>query len=158
MGTRCGYLDPAVVLHLLQQEGLTPEQVARLLYHESGLLGVSGLSADMSVLLDSREDGARKAIELFVHRIVREIGALAAVLGGLDHLVFTAGIGEHAAPIRAAVSAGCAWLGLELDPAANAAHSTRISVADSRVGAWIIPTDEERMIAHHTRCLCMDPD
>lgn len=158
MGTRCGYLDPGVVLHLLQQEGLTPEQVARLLYHESGLLGVSGLSADMRVLLDSREDGAREAIELFVHRIVREIGALAAVLGGLDHLVFTAGIGEHAAPIRAAVGAGCAWLGLELDPAANAAHSTRISTEDSRVGAWIIPTDEERMIAHHTRRLCADRD
>ncbi|TCT18988.1 acetate/propionate family kinase [Thiobaca trueperi] len=154
MGTRCGYLDPGVVLHLLQQEGLTPEQVARVLYHESGLLGVSGISADMRVLLDSTESSAREAIELFVHRIVREIGALAAVAGGMDHLVFTAGIGERAAPVREAVSAGCGWLGLELDADANAAHATRISTDDSRVSAWVIPTDEELMIACHTLRLC----
>ncbi len=155
MGTRCGYLDPGVVLHLLQQEGLTSQQVSRMLYHESGLLGASGISADMRVLLDSTEPSAREAIELFVHRIVREIGALAAVLGGLDHLVFTAGIGERAAPVREAVSKGCRWLGLELDPVANAAHDTRISVTDSRVGAWVIPTDEELIIAYHVLRVCV---
>lgn len=154
MGSRCGYLDPGVVLHLLQHEGLTPEQVGKLLYQESGLLGVSGISADMGVLLASGEPGAREAIELFVHRIVREVGALTAVLGGLDHLVFTAGIGEHAAPVREAICAGSGWLGLALDPAANAAGADRISSVDSRVGAWIIPTDEEWMIADHTRRLC----
>lgn len=151
MGTRCGYLDPGLVLHLLTQEGLSAERVGEILYRESGLLGVSGLSADMRVLLASDEAGAREAIELFVYRVVREIGALAATLGGLDHLVFSGGIGERASAVRAAIGAGCRWLGLELDAQTNARHEMTISAAGSRIGAWVIPTDEERMIAFYTR-------
>lgn len=115
-----------------------------MVYKRSGLLGVSGLSGDMHELLTSSAPQAREAVELFVYRIVREIGSLAVALGGLDHLVFTAGIGEHAAPLRDAVCRGCAWLGLTLDDAANQRHARRISRDDSRVGAWVIPTDEER--------------
>lgn len=147
MGTRSGSLDPGLVLHLILQEGMTPEAVQNMLYKESGLLGVSGISGDMRELLASSAPEAAEAIELFVYRIVREIGSLAAALGGLDHLVFTAGIGERAAPIRAAVARGCEWLGARLDAEANAADATRIAAADSRLGLWVIPTDEERMIA-----------
>lgn len=150
MGTRSGSLDPGLVLHLILEQGLTAERVQQLLYKESGLLGVSGISGDMRELLASSAPEAAEAIELFVYRIVREIGSLAAALGGLDHLVFTAGIGERAAPVRAAVVAGCAWLGATLDPAANVVHATHIAGGDSRVGVWVIPTDEERMIAWHT--------
>jgi len=150
MGTRSGSLDPGVVLHLILEKGLSAERVQHLLYKESGLLGVSGISGDMRELLASSAPEAAEAIELFVYRIVREIGSLTAALGGLDHLVFTAGIGERAAPVRAAVAEGCGWLGATLDPAANAAHAVRIAGADSRVGVWVIPTDEERMIAWHT--------
>jgi acetate kinase len=153
MGTRCGALDPGVVLYLLQQRGMDAATVEDLLYHRSGLLGVSGISSDMRALLASPDPRAAEAIELFVFRIVRAAGALAATLGGLDGLVFTAGIGEHAAPIRARVCAGLAWLGIDLDPAANDAGGPRITRPHGRVSAWVVPTDEDRMIAHHTRRL-----
>lgn len=147
MGTRSGSLDPGVVLHLLQQGGMSLDAVQRLLYQQSGLLGVSGISGDMRELLASDKPEARQAIELFVYRVVREIGSLVAVLGGLDHLVFTAGIGERAAPVRRAVADGCAWLGIALDEAANRADATSIAAPGERPGTWVIPTDEERMVA-----------
>jgi acetate kinase len=147
MGTRCGALDAGVVLHLLEQRGMTPAAVSDLLYNRSGLLGVSGISPDMHVLLDSPDPRAAEAVALFCARIVREAGALAAALGGLDGLVFAGGIGEHAAPVRETVCAGLGFLGMRLDPAANAAGAGRISAPDSRVAAFVIPTDEEAMIA-----------
>jgi len=150
MGTRCGALDPGVLLWLMDQKRMDARAIEDLLYHRSGLLGVSGLSGDMRTLLASDADGARAAVDQFVYRIGRELGSLAAALGGLDALVFTAGIGEHAAPVRARVCRDAAWLGLELDQAANAAGGPRISSAASRVSAWVIPTDEELMIARHT--------
>ncbi|MBK5935631.1 acetate/propionate family kinase [Halorhodospira sp. 9621] len=150
MGQRCGNIDPGVILHLLQQEGMTAAEVERLLYRESGLLGVSGLSADMRVLLDSDDPAAEEAVDLFCHRTLREIGGLAAVLGGLDAVVFTAGIGEHATPVRRRILEGLAWLGLELDGAANEAGGPRLTAAGSALRAWVIPTDEERVIAAHT--------
>ncbi|QOR38532.1 acetate/propionate family kinase [Billgrantia diversa] len=150
MGTRSGSLDPGLVLHLILQEGMSAEAVQRMLYKESGLLGVSGISGDMRELLASQAPEAAEAVELFVYRIVREIGSLAAALGGLDHLVFTAGIGERAAPVRAAVAQGCEWLGARLDADANATHASDIATADSRLGLWVIPTDEERMLAWYT--------
>ncbi|WP_163560024.1 acetate/propionate family kinase [Halomonas sp. NO4] len=150
MGTRSGSLDPGLVLHLILNQGLSAERVQHLLYKESGLLGVSGVSGDMRELLASDAPAAAEAIELFVYRIVREIGSLTAALGGLDHLVFTAGIGERAAPVRAAVVEGCGWLGARLDSSANAEHATDIAAADSRLGVWVIPTDEERIIAWYT--------
>ena len=121
-----------------------------MLYQRSGLLGVSGLSADMRTLLASDDPRAAEAIDLYVYRIVREVGALTASLGGLDALVFTAGVGEHAVPIRAKVCAGLAWLGAELDPAANAAHAMEIGAPSGRLRLLVIPTDEEAMIARHT--------
>lgn len=150
MGTRSGSLDPGLVLHLIQQEEMSVEEVTELLYKRSGLLGVSGISGDMRELLESPAEEAREAIELYAYRAVREIGGLAAALGGLDQLVFTAGIGERAGPVREAICRGCEWLGLELDPDANRRDASRISTADSRVGAWVIPTDEERMIAWYS--------
>jgi len=150
MGTRPGALDPGVLLYLIQEKGMSPEEVNHLLYHESGLLGVSGISPDMRVLLGSAEPHARQAIELYVYRAVREAGALVACLGGLDAIVFTAGIGERAAPVRAAIGAGLAWLGLALDPDANAANALRISTAASPISTWVIPTDEEIVVARHT--------
>ncbi len=150
MGTRCGSLDPGVLLYLMQAHGLDANALTRLLYKESGLLGVSGLSADMAVLLDSADPHAHEAVDLFVRRIVREAGALTAVLGGLDALVFTAGIGEHAAPIRARVVQALGWLGMALDADANARHATVISTDGSAVTALVVPTDEEAMLAHHT--------
>jgi acetate kinase len=150
MGTRCGALDPGVILYLQQQDHMTPEAVQALLYEQSGLLGVSGLSGDMRDLLASPERPARDAIDLFVFRIVREIGALTACLGGLDGVVFTAGIGENAPEIRSAIATRLDWMGLVLDPAANAAGAGRISTASSRLKAWVIPTNEEAMIARHT--------
>lgn len=153
MGTRCGSLDPGVVLYLLQQRGMSADQVADLLYHRSGLLGVSGLSSDMRVLLDMDQAAARQAVELFVYRIVRELGSLAAALGGLDGLVFTAGIGEHAAPVRAAAVRQSRWLGLELDDAANEAGGPRISPPGAGTSAWVIPTDENLTIARAVRRL-----
>lgn len=153
MGTRCGALDPGVILYLLQERRMAPAAVEDLLYHSSGLLGVSGVSSDMRTLLASPDPRARDAIELFVFRIVREIGALAASLGGIDALVFTAGIGEHAPEIRRCVCEGAAWLGIELDPAANDAGGPRLTQSWSRVPAWAIPTDEDLMIARHTQRL-----
>jgi acetate kinase len=153
MGTRCGELDPAVVLHLLRQEGMTPAAVEDLLYRRSGMLGLSGVSSDFRDLLASPEPRARFALELFVHRVARGVGALAAALGGLDGIVFTAGVGENAAPIRAAVCDACRWLGVDLDPEANAAHGPRISRPGGRVAVHVIPTDENLMIARHTRAV-----
>ena len=150
MGTRCGELDPAVVLHLMREEGMSPEEVEALLYRRSGMLGLSGVSSDFRDLLASAEPRARFAVDVFVHRVARGVGSLAAALGGLDGIVFTAGVGENAAPIRAAVCGACAWLGVELDPTANAARAPRISAPGSRVAAHVIPTDENLMIARHT--------
>jgi len=147
MGTRVGDLDPAVVLYLEQARGMTADEVTTLLYTKSGLLGLSGVSSDVRVLSASPEPRARLALDYFAYRIARETGALAVSLGGLDALVFTAGIGEHAADVRAAVCGHLAWLGVALDPAANARHGPRISEAGSAVSAWVIPTDEERTIA-----------
>lgn len=155
MGTRCGNIDPGVLLWLMDQRGMGARQIEKLLYSQSGLLGVSGLSPDMRTLLASNEPRARLAVDLFVYRIVRELGSLAAALGGVDALVFTAGIGEHAAAIRERVCRQVEWLGLELDEAANeAGHSAgqgRISASGSKVTAWVVPTNEELMIARHTR-------
>jgi acetate kinase len=147
MGTRCGNLDPGVVLYLIEEKRMTAAQVAEVLYERSGLLGVSGVSSDLRVLLASDKPAAAQAIELFVYRIVREIGSLAAALGGLDALVFTAGIGENSALIRQRVCQQLGWLGLRLDPAANDAHVPRISAAESPVSAWVIATNEEQVIA-----------
>ena len=153
MGTRSGSLDPGVILYLMDELKMDTRAIEKLLYQQSGLLGVSGVSSDMRTLLASEEPRAKFAVELFVYRIGRELGSLAAALGGLDALVFTAGIGEHAAPIRERVLRAAAWLGLELDAAANAAHGPRLTTAGSRASAWAIPTDEERMIAQHTHAL-----
>lgn len=150
MGTRCGALDPGVVLYLQQARSLTPGEVEDLLYRRSGLLGVSGLSADMRALLASQDPRAREAVELFVYRLAGEAAALASALGGLDGLVFTAGVGENAPAVRAAACARLAWLGTTLDPAANAAGAGRISAPGSRVEVWVVPTDEEATIARHT--------
>ena len=156
MGTRCGNLDPGAVLYLQQAHGLSAAEVEHMLYHDSGLLGVSGISSDMRTLLASDDAGAREAIDLFVFRIVREVGALIATLGGIDALVFSAGIGEHAAPIRAAVCARLAWLGIECDADANDSHAAWISTSNSRVPVGIVPTDEEAMIASHTAHMLQD--
>jgi acetate kinase len=150
MGTRTGALDPGVVLYLMVQRGMSAGEVETLLYSRSGLLGVSGVSSDMRTLLASDAPRARLAIDLYCYRIRRELGSLVAALGGLDALVFTAGVGENAASIRAAVCRDAAWLGVELDEAANAAGSARISTPSSRVAVWRLPTDEEGMIARHT--------
>ncbi|HEY7518452.1 MAG TPA: acetate/propionate family kinase [Methylomirabilota bacterium] len=150
MGTRSGAIDPGVLLYLLTERGMSVADVSDLLYHRSGLLGVSGVSNDMRKLLASNAREAAEAIELFVYRINRELGSLVAALGGIDALVFTAGIGEHAAPVRARVCESAGWLGIRLDPAANAAGGPRISAADSPVSAWVVPTNEELMIARHT--------
>lgn len=153
MGTRCGNLDPGVVLYLIDELKMDARAIEKLLYQQSGLLGVSGLSSDMRTLLASTEPKARFAVELFVYRIARELGSLAAALGGLDALVFTAGIGEHATPIRERVCNAVGWLGVELDPVANAAGGPRISTVSSPVQVWVIPTNEELMIARHTHRL-----
>lgn len=150
MGTRCGSLDPGVLIYLLRERNYDAATLEHLLYHESGLLGLSGgLSSDMRDLSNSDSALAREAIEVFVHRLVREIGALAATAGGFDALVFTGGIGEHAPLIRAATCAALHWLGVELDSTANAANALRLHSAHSRVGVWMIPTDEELVIARH---------
>jgi acetate kinase len=156
MGTRPGAIDPGVILYLMQERGLTVDAVSDLLYHRSGLLGMSGLSGDMRELLASDAAGAERAIAVFVYRIGREVGSLAAALGGLDVLVFTAGVGQHAAPIRARVCRAAEWLGLRVDEAANVTGGPRISRPDSAVSVWVIPTDEELMIARHTRAVIGD--
>lgn len=156
MATRCGNLDPGVVLYLINQLGMGGQEIEHLLYNESGLAGVSGISGDMRKLVASDQAAARDAIDLYVYRIGREIGSLAAALGGLDALVFTAGIGEHQPQIRARACATAAWLGLELDAPANAAGGPRISREGSAVSAWVIPTDEELVIARHTLATLRD--
>jgi len=153
MGTRSGALDPGVILYLQQARGLSVSAVEDLLYHQSGLLGVSGIAADMRTLLASEDPHAALAVDLFCWRIARETCALMLALGGLDGLVFTAGIGEHAPPVRARVCAHLAWLGVTLDPDANARGERRISGPGSRVTVLAIPTDEEAMIARHTQAV-----
>lgn len=147
MSTRSGSIDPGVLLHLMQGRGMSAEAVSDLLYNRSGLLGLSGLSGDMVTLLASREATAREALDVYVYRLAREIGSLTACLGGLDTLVFTAGVGENAAPIRERVAELCAWLGVRLDPAANLAAQDLISTSDSGVKVRVIPTDEAQVIA-----------
>ena len=150
MGTRPGALDPGVVLYLFQGLGLSAKEVEAILYKKSGLLGISGISNDMRDLLDRKEPEARLAVDYFVYRAAKEIGALVAVLGGIDGLVFTAGIGENSAEIRRRICESAAWLGLELDAEANANRGPRISTSQSKVSSWVIPTNEEIMIARHT--------
>jgi acetate kinase len=149
MGTRPGGLDPGVVLYLFQERKMSAHQVEDILYHRSGLLGISGVSSDMRELLKSTSPAAKLALDYFIYRIAKEIGALASVLGGLEALVFTAGIGENSAPIRQRICEAVAWLGVSLDADANKKASTRISTESSKVSAWIIPTNEELMIARH---------
>ena len=150
MGTRCGSIDPGVLLYLMGHYGMAAESLAQLLYHESGLLGVSGIASDMRTLLASEDAQAQMAISLFMYRLARELGSLVAALGGLDALIFTAGIGEHSATIRKQVCQQCAWLGLVLDDAANDAGNVIISSSHSKVSVWTVPTDENLMIAQHT--------
>jgi acetate kinase len=150
MGTRPGALDPGVLLHLINEDGMSGDDLVRLLYYESGLLGLSGISNDMRVLLKSHEPRAQFAVDYFVHQVAKQIGALAAVLGGIDGLVFTAGIGEHAPGVRARIMEACAWLGVLTDADANRCGGPRISATDSAVSVWVIPTNEELMIARHT--------
>jgi len=153
MGTRCGSIDPGVILYLMDQRGMDARAIEKLIYNQSGLLGVSGISSDMRALLASEDPRAQLAIDLYVYRIRREMGSLAAALGGLDAIVFTAGIGEHASAVRERVCRDAAWLGVELDATANAKAGPRISAVNSRISAWAIPTNEELMIARHTRAL-----
>ncbi len=151
MGTRCGALDPGVLLYLMNRHAMSESDLEKLIYHESGLLGISGVSSDMRALLASADPHAAEAIDLFVYRVGRELGSLAAALGGLDALVFTAGIGENAAAIRARVCRDASCLGVGLDETLNHAGGPRISAANSAVAVWVIPTNEELMIAEHTR-------
>jgi acetate kinase len=150
MGTRPGSLDPGVLLYLIDRHGMDARSLERLLYEESGLLGVSEISSDMRILLASGDPRAREAVDLFVYRFGRELGSMAAALGGLDAVVFTGGIGENSAGIRARVCRDAAWLGVALDEAANAAGAARISTADARASAWIVASDENLVIARHT--------
>ena len=151
MGTRPGALDPGVLLYLMRRDRMDADALENLLYEESGLLGVSGISSDMRELLESSDPRAAEAVDLFVYRTGRELGSMAAALGGLDALVFTGGIGENSSPIRERVVRGARWLGLELDEEANAQNRPRISRKGARAAAWIVPTDEELMIARHIR-------
>ena len=153
MGTSPGALDPGIVLFMVQSLGLSPKEVETVLYQRSGLLGLSGITSDMRDLLASPYPAARVAVEYFVYRAAKEIGALATVLQGIDALVFTAGIGEHSTVIRARICQAFSWLGVVLDPAANAQHDLRISTDDSRVAVLVIPTNEDLMIARHTGAL-----
>ncbi len=150
MGTRCGSIDPGVIFYLMRERRMSADEVEHLLYHRSGLLGVSGVSSDMRELLASPDPRAREAVELFAYRAARELGSLVAALGGLDALVFTAGIGEHAVPVRAMICEQASWLGIELDADANARHGPTISTPASRVAVCVVPTDEEIVIARHT--------
>jgi acetate kinase len=153
MGTRTGAIDPGVLLYLIDEKGMGSAELTRLLYKESGLLGVSGISQDMRTLLASDQPEAAEAIDLYCYRIVREIGSLATAIGGLDALVFTGGIGEHAAEIRHRVCESLGWLGAELDGTANSADAIRISTAASKLDLLVLPTNEEWMIAHHAQTL-----
>jgi acetate kinase len=147
MGTRCGAIDPGVIM---DQRGMDTRAIEKLIYNQSGLLGVSGISSDMRVLLGHDDPRAALAVDLFLYRIRRELGSLVAALGGLDALVFTAGIGENSALVRERVMADAVWLGVDIDAAANASGGPRISSPDSKVSAWTLPTNEELMIANHT--------
>ena len=153
MGTRCGAVDPGVILYLMDERKLDTRAIERLIYNQSGLLGMSGISSDMRTLLESDDPRAKLAVDVYLYRIRRELGSLAGALGGLDALVFTAGIGENAPAIRERVCRDGAWLGIEVDEAANRAGGPRISAPGGRVSAWVIPTDEELMIGRHTRRL-----
>ncbi|UCV02689.1 acetate/propionate family kinase [Dechloromonas denitrificans] len=153
MGTRVGNLDPGVVLHLMETKGLSVKDMTKMLYKESGLLGVSGISQDMRTLLSSDKPEAEEAVNLFCYRIARELGSLAAASGGIDALVFTGGIGEHAAEVRRRVCLQSEWLGIRLNPEANARHDLFISAGNSSVDVLVIPTNEEWMMAHHAQTL-----
>jgi len=153
MGTRCGSIDPGVLIYLIDEAGMDARKLEALVYKKSGLLGVSGISSDMRTLRQSDEPHAKEATDLFVYRIVREIGSLAAALGGLDGLVFTGGIGQRDTKTRSEVVAGCAWLGAELNEQANQAHEQRIDAESSRIPIWVLPTDEEMVICRHTAAL-----
>jgi len=153
MGTRCGELDAGVVLHLIQQKKMAAEELVNLLYRRSGMLGLSGISSDFRELLASDNPRARFAVDVFCYRVAGHIASLAAALGGLDGVVFTAGVGENAAAVRSAICRACEWLGLELDESANREHKERISMPNSRVAAYVIKTDENLMIARHARAL-----
>ena len=153
MGTRPGNIDPGAVLYLFQTLGLTVKEVETILYKKSGLLGISGISNDMRELLASTAPEARLAVDYFVYQTAKEIGALAAVLGGIDGLVFTAGIGENSPEIRKRICETSSWLGVELDNVANLSGAPRISTRHSKVSVWVVPTNEELMIARHTRAL-----
>jgi acetate kinase len=153
MGTRCGNLDPGVILHLMETKNLTVKDMTKMLYKESGLLGVSGISQDMRTLLSSDKPEAQEAVDLFCYRIARELGSLAAAAGGLDAVVFTGGIGEHAAEVRRRVCIQSEWLGIRLNPEANARHDLHISAGNSSVDVLVIPTNEEWMMAHHAQTL-----
>ena len=151
MGTRCGSVDPGVLLWLMDEMKMDARAIEKLVYQQSGLLGVSGISSDMRTLEASDDPRAKAAIDLYAYRIGRELGSLAAALGGLDAIVFTAGIGENSRGLRERVCRDAAWLGVELDVAANRDGAGRISTPGSRVAAWVVPTNEELMIARHTR-------
>ncbi|WP_415035830.1 acetate/propionate family kinase [Azonexus sp.] len=153
MGTRCGNMDPGLILHLMESKNLSVKDMTRILYKESGLLGVSGISQDMRTLLASDKPEAHEAVELFCYRIARELGSLAAAAGGLDAVVFTGGIGEHAAEVRRRVCLQAQWLGIHLNPEANARHDKVISAGDSSIDVLVIPTNEEWMMAHHAQTL-----
>jgi len=151
MGTRCGNLDPGVVLYLMDELKMDARAIEKLIYQQSGLLGMSGVSSDMRTLEGSPAPEAKAAIDVFIYRIGRELGSLAAALGGLDAIVFTAGIGENSRSLRERVCKDAAWLGVEPDASANESGGPRISTAQSRTSAWVVPTNEELMIARHTR-------
>ena len=153
MGTRCGSLDPGVVLYLMDELKMDSRAIEKLIYQQSGLLGVSGISSDMRTLQESGDPRAKAAIDLYVYRIGRELGSLAAALDGIDAIIFTAGIGENSRSLRERVCRDARWLGVELDAEANARNASRITTTESRVSAWVIPTNEELMIARHTRKL-----
>lgn len=153
MGTRCGAIDPAIPLYLMRERGMNLAAVSELLHQRSGLLGLSGVSSDMRRLLESDRPEAQAAVAHYVYHVAMTVGSLAVALGGLDALVFTAGIGEHAAPVRAGICERLAWLGLEFDAGANAGHGPRISSAGSPISAWVIPTDEEQIIARQAYAL-----
>jgi acetate kinase len=153
MGTRCGSIDPGVLIYLMDERGMDARGLENLVYKQSGLLGVSGISSDMRTLRESTDPKAREATDLFVYRIVREIGSLSAALGGLDGLVFTGGIGQRDRKTRHEVVAGCAWLGAAIDEQANEAGAERIDAASSRIPIWVLPTNEESVIARDTAAL-----
>ena len=155
MGTRTGSLDPGVLIYLIEQHGMGAKDLTNLLYKQSGLLGLSGISNDMRELLASSNPNAKLAVDYFCYRIARELGSLAAALGGLDALVFTGGIGEHAAAVREQVCARSTWLGIDMEGAANASGAQRIDRPGSRTAVWVLPTDEELVIARHTRQLVL---